>query len=158
MEKAELTVIVCSEDGYIPMNNVIPSWFYKEISHEYYGFTGNLSDMLQQMAYVAQYFGKEEHPDMIHLVVDYGFLVKDDETASTYSWSCVEYFCRKHQIYCYTYQDMQSLRYYSYMLINPVSYIDGTIFNANINNMNTFCEHISKTLGIPSRLFFQNEQ
>lgn len=113
--------------------------------------------MIQQMLCVQRYFGKEISPKMIHLIVDYGILVNDDETAVVYSRSCAKYFQQNHQIYHCTHQNIQLHGYHTHMLVNLVSYIDGNVFDAGIKNMNRFCEYISVSLGNSSRLLFQKE-
>ncbi len=145
MEKTELTVTICGENGYISRDNKIAPGFDRTVSYSCYGLSENPDDMIQQMVCVQRYFGMEEPLEMIHLIVDYGDLVKDDETASAYSESCAEYFCRNHQIYHCTHQDMQSLSYHVHLLINPISYLDGKILNPNIENMNRFCQYISES-------------
>ena len=151
MEQTELTVIICGKDNYISQsdtsfNRPTP----REVFYEYYGLSGNLADMQQQMLCVQRYFGIEEPLEMIQLVLDYGTLIKDDETVSMYSRSCAEYFSRNHQIYYCIHQDMQSLRYHTHLLINPVSYIDGNIFD--IKNINRFCEYLFHLSGIPAKV------
>ncbi len=108
--------------------------------------------MTRQMQCVQRYFGIEEPLEMIHLVVDYGTLVKDDKTASAYSESCAEYFCRNHQICYCTHQDMQSLRYHAHLLIDPIGYLDGKVLDVNLENMNRFCEYLSGLFRISVRL------
>ena len=105
MGQTELTVTICGKDGYIHKNSVFLNT-PREISHAYYGLSGSLNNMIHQMQCVQRYFGIEEPLEMIHLIVDYGDLVKDDETASAYSGLCAEYFSRNYQIYHCTHQDM----------------------------------------------------
>ena len=151
MEQTELTVTICGKDGYIHKNSVSLN-APREISHAYYGLSGSLNNMTRQMQCVQRYFGIEEPMEKLHLVVDYGTLVKDAETASAYNVSCAKYFGQTYQIYCCTYQDIPSLRYYTHILVNPVSYTDGKVIDVNLENMNRFCEYLSSTLGMPVRL------
>ena len=151
MEQTELTVTICGKEGYIHKNSVSLNT-PREVSHAYYGLSGNLNNMTRQMQCVQRYFGIEEPMEMLHLVVDYGTLVKDDKTASAYSVSCEEYFCRNHQIYCCTYQDIPSLRYYTHILINPVSYTDGKVFHVNDENMHQFCDYLFHLSRIPVKV------
>lgn len=151
MEQIELTVTICGKDGYIHKDNVSLN-APRTVCHAHYGLNGNLDNMLHQMQCVQRYFGIEEPLEMLHLVVDYGTLVKDDETASAYSVSCAEYFSKTHQIYCCTYQDIPSLRYYTHILLNPVSYIDGKVFGVNGENMALFCDYLFHVSGIPVKV------
>ncbi|MBR4320001.1 MAG: hypothetical protein IKP69_08150 [Oscillospiraceae bacterium] len=151
MGQTELTVTICGKDGYIHKNSVFLNT-PREISHAYYGLSGSLNNMIHQMQCVQRYFGIEEPMEKLHLVVDYGTLVKDDETASAYNVSCAEYFCQHHQIYCCTYQDIPSLRYYAHILLNPVSYTDGKVFDVNGENMALFCDYLFHLSGIPVKV------
>ncbi len=148
MEQTELTVTICGKDGYIHKNSVSLNT-PREVSHAYYGLSGNLNNMTCQMQCVQRYFSMEEPMEMLHLVVDYGTLVKDDETAAAYSVSCAEYFGQTHQVCCCTYQDIPSLRYYTHILLNPIGYLDGKVFDANGENMASFCDYLFHLSGVP---------
>ena len=158
MEKTELTVMICGKGNYVSEDNEVFIPPDREVSYGCYGVRGNSEDMLQQMLYVQRYFGVERPLEPIQMIVEYGILIKYDKTASAYSESCAEYFSRNHQIdYC-THQDMQSLRYHAHLLINPIGYLDGKVFDVNIENMNRFCEYLSSTLGMPVKLILEKEQ
>lgn len=145
MGQTELTVMICGKCNCVSEDNEVFIPPDREVSYGCYGVSGISEDMLQQMLYVQRYFGVERPLEPIQMIVEYGTLIKDDKTASAYSESCAEYFCRNHQIdYC-THQDMQSLRYHVHLLINPISYIDGKVFDVNDENMNRFCQYISES-------------
>jgi len=152
MEQTELTVTICGKDGYISRDDKIVPGFDRTVSYGCYGLSESPDNTVQQVTCVQRYFGIEEPLEMIHLIVDYGDSVKDDETASAYSGLCAEYFSRNYQIYHCTHQDMQSLRYHAHLLINPISYFDGKIFNTSSQNMNRFCEYLSGLFRISVRL------
>ena len=158
MGQTELTVIICGENGYISRDDKITPGFDRTVSYGCYGLSESPDGMLQQVVCVQRYFGMEEPLEMIHLIVDYGDLVKDDETASAYSESCAEYFSKNYQIYHCTHQDMQSLRYHAHLLINPISYLGEKVLDVNIENMNRFCEYLSSISGMPVKLILEKKQ
>ena len=157
MEKCKLTVNLCGEKGNTSYRIGIFVKSDREVSFGSYGLSYDLADIYQQIMYVKQYFGKEVNHEMIHLILKYGDYVNDDRTACVYSESCAEYFMKNYQIYYCTHQDIDSGKYHTHMLINPVSYVNGEMLNTSIENMNQFCEYISDLSGTPAEFLFEKK-
>lgn len=152
MEGTGIIVNVGGEEYLSPNNCVISS--DREVSIGGYGLNPNDgNDVYHQMVYVSAYFGQTPEHWAVHLIVKYDGFIKDDATACKYSELCADYFVSKHQVYYCTHQDLASGRYHTHMLINSVSYVDGKLFDISSENMDKFCNYISKVTGQCCRVY-----
>ena len=146
MEQIELKVSLFGEKYN---NDNVPMVSDREVSVGCYGVSyHNIDEFYHQMKCVQQYFGTNTNQEVIHLIVEYGDLVKDDKTACACSESCAEYFIKDYQVYYCTHQSMGSDKYHTHLLVNPVSYNDGKVLSTNVEACENFRKYLQRVIGI----------
>ena len=137
MEQIKLKVSLFEEKFNTSNEDNVPMVSDREVSVGCYGVSyHNIDEFYHQMKCVQQYFGTNTNQEVIHLIVEYGDLVKDDKTACACSESCGEYFIKDYQVYYCTHQSIGSDKYHTHLLVNPVSYKDGKIFDVDVKKEN----------------------
>ena len=111
-----------------------------------------------QMYATRKYFNKVSGNPLVHIVIAYNDQVKDLATAAQYGQQCARYFANKFQVlYCTHENDTTCGTIHTHIVINAVSYINGSMIVTGYNEMNEYCNYVSQVTGQRCRFYFDNK-
>lgn len=106
-------------------------------------------EIYNEMLFTKKYFGKEELNPLIHIIISYDKYVMLND-AQKYGKKCAKYYKDKYQYVLTTHLEKRKIgkdKYYTchtHILINPVNYRNGKMFNSSIEEMTKFCMYVKK--------------
>ena len=111
-----------------------------------------------QMLYTRQYFNKVSGNPLVHIIIAYNDQVKDLATTARYGQQCAQYFSRRFQLlYCTHEKDTTCGTLHTHIIINAVSYVNGQMIQTGYEEMNAFCNYVSRVTGQSCRFYFDNK-
>lgn len=111
-----------------------------------------------QMIAVKRYYGKTSRNPLVHIVIAYDNSVKDIDIAAYYGEQGARFFAGRFQVlYCTHEKDFHYSHFHTHIIINSVSYINGQMIQTGFNEMNTYCNFITKLTGQKSWFYFDNK-
>lgn len=111
-----------------------------------------------QMLAVKGYYGKTSGNTLVHIVIAYDDSVKDINTAARFGQQCAQFFASKFQVlYCTHEKDFQCGNFHTHIIINSVSYINGQMIKTGFDEMNAYCNYVTRVTGQKSWFYFDNE-
>lgn len=111
-----------------------------------------------QMEYVKRYFHRTVDNPLVHLIISFPKEVKTLEKAIDLAILIAIYFKNNYQIiWVIHYKATERSFYHMHIILNPVSFKTGKLFNTSRPNMTDFCEHIKSHTHFNTLYFYADE-
>lgn len=108
-----------------------------------------------QMEYVKRYFHRTVDNPLVHLIISFPKEVKTLEKAIELAILIAFFFKSEYQvIWCIHYKATERSLYHIHMILNPMSFKTGLLYNTSRQNMAEFCEHIKCHTHMNADFFF----
>ena len=118
----------------------------------------NTSNAYDPMLAVKRYYGKTSGNPLVHIVIAYDDSVKDINTAAYYGYKGARFFADCFQVlYCTHEKDFHCGHFHTHIIINSVSYVNGQMLQTGYDEMNSYCNFITKLTGQKSWFYFDNK-
>lgn len=115
----------------------------------------DLEKTYQQMVYVKDYFHKSQDNPILHFIVSFGDEVHTYEKAKAFAVLIGAFFGCKYQLLWAVHKKHRGgSMFHIHFIVNPVSFVDGKLYNSSRKNLYDFCEHIERVTNSICRYYF----
>ena len=121
-----------------------------------YGVTPyDLNQTYRQMVSVRQYYEKTSGNPLIHFIISFDEAVQTEADAILFTQNLASFFSSRYQVlYCVHYKPRGCSLYHAHIVINSVSFVDGLMYNSNVDEITRYANHVAETLSRRGRWVF----
>ncbi len=115
----------------------------------------NLGSTYRQMVSVRQYYEKTSGNPLMHFIISFDETVQTEEAAVMLTQNLAAFFRTRYQVlYCVHAKQHGCSLYHAHIVINAVSFIDGRMYNSNIDEINRYANYVAETVSRRVRWLF----
>lgn len=115
----------------------------------------DLNKTYRQMVSVRQYYEKTSGNPLIHFIISFDEAVQTEADAILFTRNLASFFSSRYQVlYCVHYKPHGCSLYHAHIVINAVSFVDGLMYNSNVDEITRYANHVAETLSRRVRWVF----
>ena len=105
----------------------------------------NLNTTFRQMVSVRQYYEKTSGNPLMHFMISFDETVQTEEAAIMLTQSLAAFFRTRYQVlYCVHEKRRGCSLYHAHIVINAVSFVDGLMYNSNVDEINRYANYVAE--------------
>ena len=105
----------------------------------------NVNQTYKEMVSIRQYFEKTSGNPLMHFIISFDETVQTEETAILLTQNLAVFFRTRYQVlYCVHEKHRGCSCYHAHIVINAVSFVDGLMYNSNVEEINRYANYIAE--------------
>lgn len=105
----------------------------------------NVNQTYKEIVSIRQYFEKTSGNPLMHFIISFDETVQTEETAILLTQNLAAFFRTRYQVlYCVHEKHRGCSYYHAHIVINAVSFVDGLMYNSNVEEINRYANYIAE--------------